>query len=62
MWCTWGEKEDNKILMGKPEGKSSIGTPRSRWEDAIKMDIKEINGSARSGLIWLRVGTGGGHL
>ena len=40
MWNIWGGKEDNKIFMGKPEGKSSLGTPRSIWVDAIKMDIK----------------------
>jgi hypothetical protein len=54
------KKEDNTVLVGKPEGKSSLGTPRSRWENTIKMDSKEINGRARSGLIWLRIGTGGG--
>ena len=59
---TGEKKEDNKILMEKPEGKSSLGTLKSRWENTIKMDIKEINGRARSGLIWLRVGTGGGLL
>jgi hypothetical protein len=43
--------------VGKPEGKSSLGKPRIRWENNIKTDIKEINGRARSGLIWFRVGT-----
>ena len=28
--------------MGKPEGKRSLGGPRSRWEDDIKMDLKEV--------------------
>jgi len=30
----------HKILMGKPEGKSPIGSPRHRWEDNIKMDLE----------------------
>jgi hypothetical protein len=30
-----------KILFGKPEGKSPLGRPRSRWEDNIKVDISE---------------------
>jgi hypothetical protein len=30
-----------RILMGKPEGKRSLGTPRCRWED-------NINGSSGS--------------
>jgi len=26
----------------KPEGKRPLGTPRSRWEDNIKMDLEEV--------------------
>jgi hypothetical protein len=32
----------HKILIGKPEGKRPLGRPRHRWEDNIKMDIREI--------------------
>jgi hypothetical protein len=28
--------------VGKPEGKRPLGRPRSRWEDNIKFDLKEI--------------------
>ena len=28
--------------MGKPEGKRPLGRPLRRWEDNIKMDIKEV--------------------
>jgi hypothetical protein len=31
-----------RILMGKPEGKRPLGRPRYRWEDNIRMDLKEI--------------------
>jgi hypothetical protein len=31
-----------KILVGKPEGKRPLGTPRCRWEDGIRMDLREI--------------------
>jgi hypothetical protein len=31
-----------KILIGKPTGKSPLGRPRRRWEDNIRMDLKEI--------------------
>jgi hypothetical protein len=31
-----------KILAGKPEGKRSYGRHRRRWEDNIRMDLKEI--------------------
>jgi hypothetical protein len=29
-------------LVGKPEGKRPLGRPRRRWEDNIKMDLKEV--------------------
>jgi hypothetical protein len=31
-----------RILVGKPEGKRSLGRPRRRWVDNIKMDRGEI--------------------
>ena len=31
-----------KILTGKPTGKRSLGKPRHRWEDNIRMDLKKI--------------------
>jgi hypothetical protein len=30
------------ILVGRPEGRTPLGRPRSRWEDNIKMDLREI--------------------
>jgi hypothetical protein len=30
------------ILVGRPEGRSPLGRPRRRWEDNIKMDLREI--------------------
>jgi len=38
-----------KILVGNPEGKRPLGKPRSRWEDNIIIDLKEM-----SGKIWTR--------
>ena len=32
------------MLVGKPEGKMSLGRPRRRWEDYIKMDLQEFGG------------------
>jgi hypothetical protein len=29
-------------LVGKPEGKRSLGRPRRRWEDNIRMDLREM--------------------
>jgi hypothetical protein len=31
-----------KILVGKSEEKRPVGTPRRRWEDNIRMDLREI--------------------
>ena len=33
-----------RVLVGKPEGKSSLGRRRRRWEDNIKMDLQEVGG------------------
>jgi hypothetical protein len=35
------ERNVCKVLMGKPEGKRPLGTPRRRWEDGIRMDLGE---------------------
>ena len=31
-----------RVLVGKPGGKRPLGRPRRRWEDNIKMDLKEM--------------------
>ena len=31
-----------RVLVGKPEGKRPLGTPRRRWEDNIRMDLQEV--------------------
>jgi hypothetical protein len=51
-----------RVLLGKPEGKRRLGRPRHRWEDDIKMDLQEVGWGAWTGLIWLGIGTYGGHL
>jgi hypothetical protein len=42
--------------VGKPEGRRPLERPRRKWEDKIKIDIREV------GSIWLRIGTSGGLL
>jgi hypothetical protein len=32
-----------RVLMGKPEGKKPLERSRCRWEDGIKMDLREID-------------------
>jgi hypothetical protein len=31
-----------RVLVQKPEGKRQLGRPRHRWEDNIKIDLREI--------------------
>jgi len=33
-----------RVLVGKPEGKRPLGRPRRKWEDTIKMDLREVGG------------------
>ena len=51
-----------RVLVGKPEGKTPLGRPRRKWEDNIKMDLQEVGGGLGTGWSWLRIGRGGGHL
>jgi hypothetical protein len=31
-----------RVLVGRPEGKKPLGRPRHRWEDNIRLDLREI--------------------
>jgi hypothetical protein len=31
-----------KVLVGKREGKRPLARPRRRWEDGVRMDLREI--------------------
>jgi hypothetical protein len=43
MYDAWGRRGMHiGILVGKPEGKRPQGRPRRRWEDNIRMDLREI--------------------
>ena len=37
-----------KILAGTPAGKRLLGRPRCRWEDNIRMDLKEMDNNTRN--------------
>ena len=41
-----------RVLVGKPERKRPLGRPRHRWEDNIKMDLKEVG---CGGMDWIDV-------
>jgi hypothetical protein len=39
-----------RILVGKPEGKRPLGRPRFRWDDNIRIDLREIG---LGGIDWI---------
>jgi hypothetical protein len=39
-----------RILVRKPEGRRPLGSPRCRWLDNIKMDLREIGWN---GIDWI---------
>jgi len=51
-----------RVLVGKPEGRRSLGRPRRRWEDNIKMIFRKWDVGVWTGLSWFRKKTDGGHL
>jgi hypothetical protein len=46
------ERKVYKVLVGKLEGKRPLGRPRRRWEDGIRMDLREIG---LRGVDWIRL-------
>ena len=34
----------HRVLVGKPEGKRTLGRPRGGWEDNSNMDLQEVGG------------------
>jgi hypothetical protein len=47
------------VLIRKPGEKTPLGRPRCRWENSIRMDVREMDGRVWNGFIWLRLGTSG---
>jgi hypothetical protein len=41
-----------RVLVGRPEGKTLLGRSRHRWEDNIKMDLREIG---IDGVNWIQL-------
>jgi hypothetical protein len=46
------ERKVYKVLVGKAEGKRPLGRPRRRWEDGLRMDLREIG---LGGVDWIRL-------
>jgi hypothetical protein len=49
---THGGRDVYGVLVGDPEEKRPLGRPRSRWEDNIKMDLREMG---IDGANWIRL-------
>jgi hypothetical protein len=48
-----------RVLVGKPEGKRLLGRPGYRWEDNIKLDLRDMG---IDGANWIQLGSIGGLL
>jgi len=51
-----------RVLVGKLGGKSPLGKTRRRWEIILRWIFRKWDVGVWAGSIWLRIGTGGGHL
>jgi hypothetical protein len=40
--CMGEGRDVYRVLVGRPEGKRPLARPRHRWEDSIKLDLREI--------------------
>jgi hypothetical protein len=43
------ERVVHRVLVGKPEGKCSLGRSKRRWEDNIKMNLQKVGGVVGTG-------------
>jgi hypothetical protein len=51
-----------RILVGRPEGRDNLEELSVGWKIMLKWIFKPCDGEALPGLLWLRIGTGAGHL
>jgi hypothetical protein len=45
-----------RVFVGKPDGKRLLERPRHRWEDGIKLDLRETGCGVWIGFTWTRIG------
>jgi hypothetical protein len=46
------ERKVYKVLVGNSEGRRPLGRPRLRWEDGVRMDLRE---TGLGGVDWIRL-------
>jgi hypothetical protein len=50
--CMGGMRNAFRIMVAKPDGKSQLGRSRRRWEDNIKINLRE---TALEAVDWLHL-------
>jgi hypothetical protein len=56
MWHAWRRgRSVYRVFFGRPKGKRPLGRPRRRWDDNIKMNLREIG---IDGANWIRLAEG----
>jgi hypothetical protein len=51
--CMGEERNVCKVLVGKSEGKRPLGRPRHRWEDGIRMNLRETGWGGL--VVWIQL-------
>jgi hypothetical protein len=63
MWHVWGRGEVHTVFnWGNPREGDHLEDPGVDERIILKWIFERLNGGAYTGLIWLRIGTGGGLL
>ena len=47
-----GRRGVYRVLVRKPEGKRTLGRPKRRWKDNIKMDLQKVG---CGGMVWIEL-------
>jgi hypothetical protein len=58
----WERRGVYRVLVGKPEGKRSIGRPRVDGRIILRRIFRKWDVRVWNGSIWFRIGRVGGHL
>jgi hypothetical protein len=57
-----GEMRNACRILGRKPEERTLWRPRHRWENNIKMDLKELGSEGMTGFMWLRIESSGGFL